>query len=196
MKKIALVLFAAALVSGSAFAQLDPDDDGIGVYFDPCACSNCVSMDVGPNVAYVVITHPTSPQGVFGWEAEVTMEGPAFLLNFDLIGQTVNVGTPPEYIVGITEPQINPYKFPAIVIAVLDIFISDTSAPVNFFIDGIRFHSLPNRVPAYLDGADPSTIKELRQATGGPDIPVSTINGDCAVAIENESWGGVKALYR
>ncbi len=44
--------------------------------------------------------------------------------------------------------------------------------------------------------SDPTIIKELRQSTGGRGFPVATVNGDCAVAIENESWGGVKALFR
>ncbi len=65
-----------------------------------------------------------------------------------------------------------------------------------FFIDGVFFHSLPTKVPAYLDGADTDSIKELRQSTGGRTFPVATINGDCAVAVEAESWGGVKALFR
>lgn len=197
MKKTALVLICVILMAGNSFAQLDPDDDGIGVYFDPCACVNCISMDVGAQKAFLVITHPTSPLGVGSWETKMWMEGPAFMTNVDLQGAGVNLASRPnEYIVGTVVPQINPYTFPAIVVAVLDFQIIDLATPVTFWIDGIYFHSLPNKVPAYLDGADVNIIKELRQATGGPQFPVATINGDCAVATEQASWGDVKALFR
>lgn len=200
MKKTALVLIGILLLASSGFAQLDPDDDGIGVYFDPCACVNCITMDVGAQRAFLVITHPTSPLGVGGWEAKMWVEGPAFLTGVDISpnpdDDALNLGTPPEYIVGSVVPQINPYTYPAVVVAIIDFLITDTTTPVTFWVDGIRFHSLPEKVPAYLDGADNNIIKELKQATGGRDFPVATVNGDCAVAVEQESWGGVKALFR
>ncbi|MCB1183824.1 hypothetical protein KDM41_10350 [bacterium] len=196
MKKTVLAILALSLVATSGLAQLDPDDDGIGVYFDPCACVNCITMDVGPQRAFLVITHPTSPQGVAGWECKMWMTGPAVMTGIDLQGQEINIGTAPEYIVGTVDPQINPYTYPAIVVAVIDFYILDLSGPVQWWIDGIRFHSLPERVPAYLDGSDIEIIKELKQSTGGRDFPVATVNGDCAVAIEDHSWGDVKALFR
>ncbi len=196
MRKTALVLIGVLLMASSGFAQLDPDDDGIGVYFDPCACVNCITMDVGAQKAFLVITHPTSPLGVGGWECKMWLEGPAFMTNLELQGQALNLATPPEYIVGTVVPQINPYTYPAVVVAVIDFLITDTATPVTYWIDGVRFHSLPDKVPAYLDGADNNIIKELRQSTGGPQFPVATVNGDCAVATVQESWGGVKALFR
>ncbi len=197
MRKLLFALFILPALAGGAFAQLDPDDDGIGVYFDPCACNNCISMDVGAHRGYLVITHPTSPAGVHGWECKLTTTGPIFLTNVGIQGSAVNVGLlPGEYIVGTLAPLINPYTYPAVVIAVLDFYLTDTATPSQFFIDGVFFHSLPTNVPAYLDGANTDSIKELRQSTGGRTFPVATINGDCAVAIEGETWGGVKALFR
>ncbi len=197
MKKFALILIATMLVASAAVAQLDPDDDGIGVYFDPCACVNCLTLDAGNHNGYLVITHPTSPIGVGGWEAKMTVEGPAYIVNMSLEGDAINVATrPDEYIVGVAAPLYNPYSFPAIVVAIMDILIVDTAAPVNFYLDGVYFHSGPERFPAYLDGVDYDIIKMLQQSTGGPEFPVATINGECAVAVESESWDGVKALYR
>ena len=196
MKKSLLMLLIFALACSNSFAQLDPDDDGIGVYFDPCACNNCVSFDAGPQTAFLVITHPTSPQGVAGWECKMWLEGPALITGVDLQGQEINIGTAPEYVVGTVDPQVNPFTYPAIVVAVINFFITDINDPVTFWIDGIRFHSLSERVPAYLDGSDIEIIKELRQSTGGRDFPVATVNGDCAVSDEKETWGGVKALFR
>ena len=83
--------------------------------------------------------------------------------------------------------------------ATFEVFVMDTAYPVEFYIDGIFMHSLPYRAPAYLDGAEwPNyeTIKELRQSTGGPDFPVATINGECAVSSDEATWGDVKSMFR
>ena len=116
----------------------------------------------------------------------------------DLAGkkQALNAEVPPDFAVGLAEPLSNPYMWPAVVVMTMQVWVQSTDAPIDFFIDGIYFHSLPDRVPAYLDGADLETLIELRQSTGGPDFPVATINGDCAVAVENAAWGDVKSLYR
>ncbi len=193
-----IVILALVILSSvtSGFAQLDPDNDGIGVYFDPCACVNCITMNVGQHRAFLVITHPTSPLGVGGWECRMWLEGPAAITAVTLQGQAVNARNAPEYAVATVQPQINPFTYPAVVVAVLDFYILDIIAPVTWWIDGIYAHSLPTRVPAYLDGADPNIIKELRQSTGGPTFPVATVNGDCAVPVDADTWGGVKALFR
>lgn len=191
---ISLMLLMSAV---PALAQLDPDDDGIGVYFDPCACVQCLSLDVGEQLAFLVITHPTSPQGVGGWEAKVWLDGPAVITNFELLGNAINVATRAnEYIVGEAYPLINPFTYPAVVVARIHFVMLDVASPVNFWIDGVYFHSLPYRAPAYLDGSDYDIIKELRQSTGGVEFPVATINGECAVAVDPATWDGVKALYR
>ena len=92
MKKSLLMLLILALACSNSFAQLDPDDDGIGVYFNPCACNNCITFDAGPQTAFLVITHPTSPQGVAGWECKMWAEGPAVITGVDLQGQEINIG--------------------------------------------------------------------------------------------------------
>ena len=197
MRKLLLALFILPAIAGMAYAQLDPDDDGIGVYFDPCACNNCISMDVGSHRAFLVITHPTSPAGVHGWEAKLWATGPMFITGVGLQGANINVGVlPNEYIVGVVDPLINPFTYPAVVIATIDFYLSATAPAAQFWIDGVMFHSLPEKQPAYLDGSDTNVIKKLQQSTGGRDFPVATINGDCAVAVEGETWGGVKALFR
>lgn len=199
MRKLLLAMVVLSALTGVAHAQpVDPDDDGIGIYFDPCACNNCITMDVGMHRGFLVITHPTSPAGVRGWEAKVWAEGPIEITSVTMMGSYVNVGTPPEYMVGTAEPLINPFTYPAVVVAAVDFFLDSTTTPAQFFIDGIFFHSLPEKVPAYLDGSDINIIKELRQSTGGPTIPVALINGTCddVVAVDVETWGGVKALFR
>jgi hypothetical protein len=199
MRKFQFALLILSALAGVSQAQpVDPDDDGIGIYFDPCACNNCVTMDVGMHRGFLVITHPTSPAGVRGWEAKVWADGPIDITGVVMQGSFINVGTPPEYMVGTAEPLINPFTYPAVVVATVNFFLSSAATPSRFFIDGVFFHSLPEKVPAYLDGADYSIIKKLQQSTGGPTIPVALINGTCddVVAAEVETWGDVKALFR
>ena len=199
MKKIVTAAFLMILVlaAGNALAQLDPDDDGIGVYFDPCACVNCVPMEPGEQVGYVVITHPTAQEaGVGGWEAKIWVEGPGVITGMTFEGDAINFTTPPEYFVGIATPLYNPFMYPAVIVATIDFLLTDDQQPLQWYIDGIYRSSLESGQPAYLDGDDYNIIIPLQQPTGGPDIPVATINGDCAVPAEAASWGDVKSLYR
>lgn len=199
MKKTAFALLLTLIVAGGAFAQLDPDADGIGVYFDPCACVNCLDLPMGEHLGYVVITHPSSEFGVAGWEASITSTGPGVVTEMEILGSAINVGTAPEYIVGLAEPVVNPYTFPAVVVAIVHLMIFDDAAPVEFFIDGVYYHSLPyNDQPAYLDGGDYETIIPLQQIQGSADLPVAIINGDCdgVVSTSSESFDSLKALYR
>ncbi|MFN2370781.1 MAG: hypothetical protein ABR506_06450 [Candidatus Krumholzibacteriia bacterium] len=200
MKKIATAAFLLTLVlaHGYALAQMDPDDDGIGIYFDPCACVNCVPMEPGPQQGYIVITHPTSQQaGVGGWEAKIWVEGPGVITNVAFEGNAINFASrADEYIVGIQIPLYNPFMYPAVIVATIDFLLTDDATPLQWYIDAVYFHSAPEEQPAYLDGDDYNIIIPLQQPTGGPTIPVATINGDCAVPTTEASWGGVKSLYR
>jgi len=200
MRKVAFatIITMLILVAGGALASvLDPDDDGIGIYFDPCACVNCVPMVAGPQVGYVVITHPTAQQaGVGGWEATITIDGPAVITDMVFQGNAINFTSPPEYFVGIQIPLYNPFMYPAVVVASFDFMLLDDTVPVNWYIDGIYHSSLESGQPAYLDGDDYNIIIPLQQPTGGRDIPVATINGECAVPSQATSWGDVKSLYR
>jgi hypothetical protein len=189
---LAVIVFAAPVLAD----PIDPDEDGIGVYFDPCACVNCVPMAPGIQYGYIVITHPTSPQGVGGWEASLSWDGPAVLSNWELAGSAINFLTEPNFYVGLGAPIINPFTYPAIICARFQLELLDNTQPVNFYIDGVYAPSLESGQPAYLDGADYEIIKPLQQPTGGPDIPVATINGDCAVATQDVTWSAVKSLYR
>ncbi|RKZ16674.1 hypothetical protein DRQ50_05850 [bacterium] len=196
MKIFVLASIAMIVIAGPVAAQLDPDDDGIGVYFDPCACVICMPMEPGVHTGYVIVTHPTSPLGVGGWEAKITWDGPATVGNWNLQGGFNYAMNNYEWIVGEATPLINPFTFPAIIVATFDLTLIDDAVPVNFWIDGIQQHSLPYRQPAYLDGSDYNIIKPLQQPTGGPQYPVATLNGGCAVPNEDLTWGDVKALFR
>ncbi len=197
MKRLMLLLACVALLmAGNAFAQLDPDDDGIGIYVDPCGCTNCVPLAEGTHTLYLVITHASAPDGVHGWECSINWDGPVLPYDWAYEGLAFNADNAPEFGVGLAEPLVNPYTFPAILVMEFTAIITDESVATNFYIDAWRWHSLDEEVPAYLNGADIYEILPLQQVTGGPDIPVATFNGDCAVATEDLTWSSVKQLYR
>lgn len=196
LKILATLVISSVFLALPVFADpIDPDRDGIGVYFDPCACVNCVPMEPGVHMGFVVITHPTS-DSVGGWEARVSWDGPAIVGNWEVMGTAVNFLNPPQFYVGIGTPIYNPFTYPAVIAARFELQLTSDAVPVHFYIDGIFEPSLESGQPAYLDGDDYNIIKPLQQPTGGPDIPVSTINGDCAVPVEDMTWGSVKSLFR
>lgn len=196
MKVLAILVFASVLCASPVMAApLDPDDDGIGVYFGGCACIYCVPMDPGTHTGYVIVTHPTSPS-LGGWEATITTEGPIVITEWTLYGQSLNLLALPQFQVGVGLPLYNPFTYPAIMVASFTFQLTSDTEPAHFYIDGIFAPSVDSGQPAYLDGSDYNIIKPLQQSTGGPDIPVATINGDCAVDTEDLTWGSVKSLYR
>lgn len=201
MKRLVILLSLALILATPALAQVaDPDNDGIGIYFEPCAMTNCVSRPVGETFAWLVITHPTSPEGVGSWEARITTDGPVLITNWTLFGEGIDFNSDPnEFMVGVTAPLVNMYTWPAVVVAEATIYVYDTSGPANFYIDGNFLHSLPERVPAYLDGGEYpnyTTIKRLFQSTGADaTIPVATINGECVVATDEMSWDSIKSMF-
>ena len=95
LKKI--VLLGILLLACQSYAQVvDPDDDGIGIYFDPAAMNNCISSNVGEQVAWLIITHPTSVDGVGSWEAKIWIEGPAFTTDWILFGNGIDFAAMPK----------------------------------------------------------------------------------------------------
>lgn len=194
MKKLALALCIVMVsVAGSALAL--QWEDNMGLYFDEAGSQYCGPLAPGYHVgaAHLVLTNLTTDNGVGGWEAKITEGGAVQLGAFALRGDAINVGTrADEYIVGLGSPLFGD----AIVLADFDLYVT-AEEPGFLYIDGVYFHSLDNRVPAYLDGADSDVIIEARQSTGGAADPVMLINFEpCGVATEEASWDAVKSLYR
>lgn len=200
MKKL-VVLLLATLVASTAFAQIDPDSDMMGIYFDVGATSNCT--DAAPSVpffAYLCVTNSTA-EAINAYElgkSVVGANGAIFMLASNIangVASGVNVGTElPEsgdLIVGLATPLptaggvtiVHSWQYLLLAPATLDMFIGASSAP-----------SLPGGLPV-VQGTD-TGLMTVGTSTGDPSIPVATVNGDCVVAVEDASWGSVKSLYR
>ncbi len=203
--KTLLVLVLSCLMASSAFAVIDPDPDMLGIYFDMNADDNCMFVEANtPFFAYLILTNSTAPAinayefsfyncVCTGLESNLFMMSSNIAHGADVGGIDVGTHTPisGEYIVGLAEsiPTTEAtilHSWQYMLLAVL---------PVQMFIGPSPVPSLPGGLPV-VQNAEGSILMTVGTSTGGPDIPVATLNTDCVVAIENVSWGDVKALYR
>jgi hypothetical protein len=203
MKKL-VVLLLVSLVATSAFAVIDPDPNMMGVYFDTTADNNCWTTAASvPFFSYLILTNPT-PAAVnayeLGFEVRVPagMEGMFFQLsstvaNGVVSGIDVGVSTAlgGDYIVGLAgpipaQPATILHSWQHMLLAVF---------PVEYYIGASSLPSIEGDYPVVQD-ADGSVLFQVGQSTGGPDVPVATVNGECVVSVEDASFGSVKSLFR
>ena len=207
MKKL-VVLLLASLVATSAFAVMDPDPNGIGIYFDLTADNNCSEQAASvPFWAYVILTNTTAPS-VSGYEVSYEFVGPApgtvfrlnsLIANGDVSG--LDLGDSADalvgfHIVGLASPLIaseatvlHAWQLMLLAPATMEMHIS--SAPQS---------SIEGPYPVILN-ADDNTLFQAFHFTGTdelgePSYPVATVNGDCVVGVEDVSFGSVKSLFR
>ncbi len=198
MKKM-LVLTAVAVLafSGMAMAQLDPDPDGMSVYFDAEGMTYCMDVDSAfpyAGTAYVLVTNPSvSEPSVMGWEAriEVTYEalsaGP-----MDLLGGT-NAGSGDNYQVGNGAAPLPIVGNVCVLATYSFLFFGQTDPHIVFSLAGV-----PGSL-TFPDGAG------YAAAVGFPTPcqPFPGIWGECAwinrcecvIGNEDLTWGQVKSLY-
>lgn len=205
MKKMLAFIMASLLLATIASANLDPDPNTIGIYFDTAGDINCTTVGTSvPFDAYVIISNPTS-QEMFAFEFSYRMETvPAgqgvsvFRLN-NIIPDGIDLGDNAdllmgEYIFGYGDPVP---AAGANVICVSWTFFVTVPMGLDFYLGPTAIESgVPDGLPAYL--GDDNVYFPLGVSTGHPDLgnPVAQVNGDCPVATENTSFGGVKALFR
>ena len=198
MRKLLLLLaMGTLLVSGQALAQVDPDDDMIGVYFDPGATIYCeqgiMPGQYGPGFLYLVITKPSAPGGVSGWECRLEIGPCMFVLDWGYQGLAINAATPPEFAVGLAAPLP---AAPAVILLDMTIFVTCLDC-TWIYVKPTYSPSIPG-VPVYVDGDDVGHLIPLGQSTGGPDEPVAGVNCDCPPPIptEQDTWGTLKTMYK
>ena len=202
--KTLLVLVLSCFSASSVFAVIDPDPDMLGIYFDVNAEENCMFVEASvPFFAYLILTNSTAPAinaYELGFQNCVCtgLESQLFMLASNIahgVVDGVDVGTHTaisgDYIVGLAEALpateamiLHSWQYMLLAVLPVQMFIGPSSKP-----------SLPGDLPV-VQNAEGSILMTVGTSTGGPDIPVATLNTDCVVAIRSESWGNVKALYR
>ncbi len=197
-----VICLLGLLASITTLAQMDPDPDTIGIYFDEGATIHCIDAPVGELVtAYLCITHATALAGISGWEATIEVTEGVFLLEWSLRGDAINVLTPPEFVVGLA--TCLPWA-PSIVLLefAVGVFRSEPIALRVAPAIGPPLPPLPCPLPLYEACGGTGDYVVLGYAGGWNPVfcqpkVCAEINGDCNVLAGPEpSWGRIKAMYR
>ena len=142
MKKVLALGLLSLFVASGAMAQVDPDPDGIGIYFDTDATVYCVEGvfpgQYGPGFVYLVITNPTIAAGVAGYECYLEVTGPAFVLDWGYQGAAINAATPPDFAVGLASPLVPVNN--AVVLLDMTVFLTG--------VDPVHWRVLPSTNPS------------------------------------------------
>jgi len=213
MKKLFFAVSALAalalLAPSTGFAQHEYSNQ-VGLYMTPDGTGATGTFDVGlPVTVYLVLTKPTDVDNaeaaystIQAFECTVDFN-PApnndlFALSVALPPNSINVGVGQnindgflDYIVGID------FNHPLIVTDLSTVlltfsFLNQTA--------GVTQVTLTPTSASSIDGemafeSQEGQLRVMYSAGGTHDDPVFTFNGS-AVAVENESFGGVKALFR
>ncbi len=214
--RICLFCSISLVVVASGFAEISPDNNEFGIYTDPSGGIGSASIIVPPVTpfgAYLVLTNPvndtfdggTNTNTPVNWvEAfECRINKPAglgstwFQLSEVLPPETINVGTAPDYVTGSASPY--PVANNAVVLISWEIMVL-TGDVFEWYLDITTPQSIPGTM-AYQDAEDSNwnggniPLVSAYPSSGSSLLPVFSVNGG-VMAVENESWGGVKALFR
>ena len=189
------VLTMCFMTAANAFGQVDPDPDGIGLYFDEGATINAIEAEVpGPVTAYLIGTNLSRQGGLRFWEAIVSAPGQsATIWGGARNGLNLATNMPPGgnsfvYTVSVSDP--NSALPGTVILGDLEIWF-DWDVPIGLHVHGVSFDQ-----PAYWVDADPTETHFMYPSSGSVDRPVAMINGSAPVPVEDMAWGHIKGLYR
>jgi hypothetical protein len=190
----AIAVFFLLTLATSSGAQIDPDPDGIGIYFDEAATQTSATADVGEDVvAYLVATHPSQSGGLAMWEAVVSASPYAVVQGGTSLGHNVAANMPGgqtyAFVVFCYSP-LPPFQNP-MVLATLVVTPADV-APIDLFVGGYDYEIPMYRLEDPLSGED----RFWYPGSGSVDLPVARINGDAPVVVDSTTWSAVKATFR
>jgi len=210
MRKLVVFLSVATLlVSSNALAQVDPDPDMVGFYFDENATEFCAETPVGTQIpVYLCFTNPSDIGAepdfftISGWECSYTATLPTgvFILSETLRGiQPTNFSSfEDDFIVGLGVP----FNW-APVVVVLEVLVGVFGpGEINFTVYPAFNSSFDPPSPGYASGDDPNVLipcgysAGIDPASGDPNV-CAVLNGECTpIANEDMTWGGIKAIYK
>ena len=206
MKKLQFVmvaLFAISMLAPSSGTAEPTHPNEIGLYTTPDGYGETgTDLICSPIDVYLVLTkprmnnEPCSGITYFSCMLNFNPQGGIFLTGNAFNGGGINLGDDShiqsgfiEYIVELTNPV--PTVNDAVLLVSLQ-FINDNLSPVEVTLGPASIPCIPGQMDFMQ--ADPPC--EIMYSMGGShDAPVFIFNGE-AVAVEDESFGSVKALYR
>ena len=184
------------LLPAAAGAIIDPTPDAIGIYFDATAHTTCATVGTAGTVdVYYLITNPTAAvRRVIGErhaEFPTGLEGPVLPGSRGLPDGCFDCIETSLYCTGWIDAQLDQTCSPPL--APVDGVVIVRKVSLTFLVPTeVEFYLRPS---VYIDPDGGEHV--LSPSTGDWNLPMATINGDCAVVgAESASFGGVKALYR
>ncbi len=212
MKRL-LILIALLGFAVPASAVSDPSPNGLGVYFDVQANSNCLMSPTtySPLTAYLLVTNPGASGKIAGWEGQLLINPSTFPagITLDIGPEALNVFTAPAFNVGFTSVGVrqgNPIRLVTFTTFYL-------GGPISFGVGPTDPSSTQGAGACFVDAIDNSLIVPLTPSCNvrWPFTPAETYGGAvpyannaflvaglmCTIdAAEPSSWGNVKALYK
>lgn len=200
MKTLKALFILLTIFVSSAQATVDPDPDGIGVYFDAEADIHEIVVPVSvPFFAYVILTNPSAPE-IMGYEFSATRAIPAGMETMVFVLDEIWHGyneilpvEPPEqggnFMIGWGTPEPTS---PATILVTWQIMLL---APLV-----MDFHIGPSTGDFGTNGQltydTPTGPVSMHVSSGAPALPVATVNGSGIVPASSTSFGSLKALFR
>ncbi|MFH1844200.1 MAG: hypothetical protein ABIF77_13425 [bacterium] len=191
MKRL-LIALAIVCLASTSFAQVDPDPDGVGMYFDLDGMVYCNTFTGGPASVYLLLTNQSVDTGVGGFEAHVDYTVPAgnFEQGWTLPPSAINVSTAPDFVVGfgVALPHSN-----AIVLATYGVLVFG----VECMTFNVRASDSGNLL--YADGVDPGLLIPMQVSSNGSPYGAGLNCADCLEVVldsDQQTWGQMKSLYR
>ena len=210
MKKLFFAVSAQAALSllapSTGFAQ-HTYDNTIGLYTDPAGLDpdNTGTDQIGAPVnVYMVLARPAAEDGTpfpgvtaFDCQLNFNPVGGIFVTGNALNGEGFNIGDVGsidqgflEFIVGFAD-AVTPEPDGSLLLVTLQ-FINSNVERVDISMSPASIPSIPGTI-GFLP-VDPPLV-EMFPSSGSMDTPVFSFNAT-AVAVEEETFGSVKALYR
>jgi hypothetical protein len=189
VKQTYLICLAGCLLIAPAVqAQLNPDPDNVGIFFDTEATVNCIEVIGTPIECYIIIIAPSEPSGIGGMEAYFEIPSWVFFLGLNCPGNIIPPPNWPDFQIVVNEPWP---AAPSVVICSFNLF---TTVPTPAFL---TIHDASYYAGDDLEQVIPLDPTTHYDAFGNPN-PVAGINVGadmCPVFDEGTTWGALKALY-
>jgi len=190
---LVVILISTGIQVSQGVTQVDPDPDGLGIYFDLEATVNCNTVPMAEMFdLYLLLTNASASGGVSGWECQIQYDPDLWVLLWYPVGYSGSFFTPPDFALGLVPPL--PWA-PVIHLLTMTCIVF---SPECLWLSIVPYSNpiIPGEI-VYADGSDPWNLITMHPSTGGFDIPVAGVNCDCPPPIETTAatWGSMKALY-
>lgn len=198
------LFFITTLSTPHTFAVVDPDPDGIGVYFDFNADVSHIMTEPGPPFyAYVILTNPTAEYLLdyeFAYRVIPTpgLEHLLIRLDMDFPDFVPHDLTTPYYEIISDEVSVRtfystPMPGSSAVVLLTWQFLLLGPMEVEFYFGPTNDEDGSSGQLGYNSEVGFVT---MNPSSGDTMLPVARVNGDGVVPIAETTFGSLKALYR